>query len=48
VLTAALLRYPCTTMPLTPTMEPVTDAAVARARERATFVRMVLDLEPAT
>jgi hypothetical protein len=48
VLTAALLRYPCTTMPLTLTMEPVTDAAVERARERAAFVRMVLDLEPAT
>jgi hypothetical protein len=26
----------------------VTDAAVERARERAAFVRMVLDLEPAT
>ncbi|MGY1634448.1 hypothetical protein ACI784_22340 [Geodermatophilus sp. SYSU D01186] len=46
VLTAALLRYPCTTMPLTLTMEPVTDAVVERARERAAFVRMVLDLQP--
>ncbi|MBB3086320.1 phosphotransferase [Geodermatophilus sabuli] len=44
VRTAAQLRYPCTTMPLTLTMEPVTDAAVTRARERAAFVRMVLDL----
>ncbi|MFW3171512.1 hypothetical protein [Geodermatophilus sp. CPCC 206100] len=47
VLTAALLRYPCTTMPLSLVMEPVTDGAVARARERAAFVRMVLDLAPA-
>ncbi|MGK5113495.1 hypothetical protein [Geodermatophilus sp. CPCC 205506] len=45
VLTAALLRYPCTTMPLSLMTEPVTDGAVARARERAAFVRMVLDLE---
>ncbi|MGY1637148.1 hypothetical protein ACI78V_10905 [Geodermatophilus sp. SYSU D00742] len=47
VLTAALLRYPCTTMPLSLVMEPVTDATVQRARERAAFVRMVLDLETA-
>jgi hypothetical protein len=47
VLSAALLRYPCTTMPLTLVMEPVTDRSVARARERAAFVRMVLDLAPA-
>jgi hypothetical protein len=46
VLTAALLRYPCTTMPLTLLFEPDDEATRARARERAAFVRMVLDLEP--
>jgi hypothetical protein len=44
VLTAVLLRYPCTTMPLPLLVEPVTDATLERALERAAFVRMVLDL----
>jgi hypothetical protein len=44
VLTAAVLRYPCTTMPLSLITEPLTDEAGVRATERAAFVRMVLDL----
>ncbi len=44
VLTAVALRYPCTTMPLPMVVEPPDDASLARARERAAFVRAVLDL----
>ncbi|MGY1793600.1 hypothetical protein ACI796_06380 [Geodermatophilus sp. SYSU D00525] len=46
VLLAALLRYPCTGMPLHLLFEPVTDEVLAHAARRAAFVRMVLDLEP--
>jgi hypothetical protein len=46
VLVAALLRYPCTGMPLHVLFEPVTDELLAYAARRARFVRMVLDLEP--
>ncbi|SMO48279.1 Phosphotransferase enzyme family protein [Geodermatophilus aquaeductus] len=46
VLAAALLRYPCTGMPLHVLFEPVTDELLAYAARRARFVRMVLDLEP--
>jgi hypothetical protein len=44
VLAAVALRYPCTTMPLPLVVEPVSDRTLARARERALFVRAVLDL----
>jgi hypothetical protein len=44
VLGAALLRYPCTGLPLRSLAEPVTDALVARAEQQAAFVRTVLDL----
>ncbi|SEP13139.1 phosphotransferase [Trujillonella endophytica] len=44
VLAAIALRYPCTTMPLPALVEPVGDAALARAAERGGFVRAVLDL----
>ncbi|SDD38289.1 Phosphotransferase enzyme family protein [Geodermatophilus telluris] len=46
VLLAALLRYPCTGMPLHVLFEPATDELLAYAARRADFVRMVLDLEP--
>ncbi|WP_336032555.1 hypothetical protein [Geodermatophilus sp. FMUSA9-8] len=46
VLLAALLRYPCTGMPLHVLYRPVTDELLAYAAQRARFVRMVLDLEP--
>ncbi|MGY1696899.1 MULTISPECIES: hypothetical protein [unclassified Geodermatophilus] len=46
VLLAALLRYPCTGMPLHVLFEPVTDELLGYAARRAGFVRMVLDLEP--
>ena len=46
VLRAALLRYPCTGMPLNLLFESVTDEVLALAARRAAFVRMVLDLEP--
>jgi hypothetical protein len=46
ILVAALLRYPCTGMPLHVLFEPVTDELLAYAARRARFVRMVLDLEP--
>lgn len=46
VLLAALLRYPCTGMPLHVLFEPVTDELLRYAARRAAFVRMVLDLEP--
>jgi Phosphotransferase enzyme family len=46
VLAAALLRYPCTGMPLHVLFDPVTDDLLAYAARRARFVRMVLDLEP--
>ena len=46
VLLAALLRYPCTGMPLHVLFEPVTDELLRYAATRAGFVRMVLDLEP--
>ena len=46
VLLAALLRYPCTGLPLHVLFEPVTDELLAYAARRAGFVRMVLDLEP--
>jgi hypothetical protein len=44
VLGAALLRYPCTSLPLHTLFEPVTDALLARAEQQAAFVRTVLDL----
>ncbi len=46
VVTAALLRYPCTSLPLDELEGPPTPGLAARAREKAAFVRMVLDLEP--
>jgi hypothetical protein len=46
VVTAALLRYPCTSLPLDELERPVTGELLAHAREKAAFVRMVLDLEP--
>lgn len=46
VVTAALLRYPFTGLPLDELEGPVTDGLTAHAREKAAFVRAVLDLEP--
>jgi hypothetical protein len=42
---AALIRYPCTSLPLDHLGAPVTDDLLAHAVERAGFVRMVLDLQ---
>ncbi len=47
VVAAALIRYPCTSLPLDHLGGPVTDELLAHAVERAAFVRMVLDLQPA-
>jgi hypothetical protein len=44
VLGTALLRYPCTGLPLHVLSAPVTDALLARAEQQAAFVRTVLDL----
>ncbi|MGY1653673.1 phosphotransferase [Geodermatophilus sp. SYSU D01119] len=46
VVAAALLRYPFTSLPLDELEGPLTGELVAHAREKAAFVRMVLDLEP--
>ncbi|MGY1785226.1 hypothetical protein [Geodermatophilus sp. SYSU D00698] len=42
---AALIRYPCTSLPLDHLGAPVGDDLLAHAVERAGFVRMVLDLQ---
>ena len=46
VVTAALLRYPFTSLPLDELEGPLTGELLAHAREKAAFVRAVLDLEP--
>jgi hypothetical protein len=47
VVAAALLRYPFTSLPLDELEGPATAGLPAHAREKAAFVRMVLDLEHA-
>ncbi len=47
VVTAALLRYPFTSLPLDELEGPPTPGLPAHAREKAAFVQMVLDLEHA-
>jgi hypothetical protein len=47
VVTAALLRYPFTSLPLDELEGPPTPGLPAHARGKAAFVQMVLDLEHA-